>query len=45
MGYYNKGLDLDAQNICTIVLPWGKYSYFCLPMGISGAPDIKKNLI
>ena len=23
-----------------LVLPWGKYSYMCLPMGIAGSPDI-----
>ena len=40
MGYYTIRLDPDAQKICTIVLPWGKYSYMCLPMGIAGSPDI-----
>jgi hypothetical protein len=39
MGYYTIWLDLDAQKICTIVLPWGKYSYLRLLMGISGSPD------
>jgi hypothetical protein len=39
MGYYTIRLDSDAQKICTIVLPWGKYSYLRLPMGISGSPD------
>ena len=39
MGYYTIRLDPDAQKICTIVLPWGKYSYQRLPMGISGSPD------
>ena len=40
MGYYTIRLDPDAQKICTILFPWGKYSYLRLPMGISGAPDI-----
>jgi len=40
MGYYTIKLNPDAQNLCTIVLPWGKYKYLRLPMGISGAPDI-----
>ena len=40
MGYYNIRLDPDATKICTIVLPWGKYSYKRLPMGIAGLPDI-----
>ena len=40
MGYYHIRLDPDSQKICTIVLPWGKYSYQRLPMGIAGSPDI-----
>ena len=40
MGYYTVRLDPLSQNICTIVLPWGKYSYLRLPMGIACAPDI-----
>ena len=40
MGYYTIKLNPDAQELCTIVLPWGKYKYLRLPMGISGAPDI-----
>ena len=39
MGYYTIRLDPDASKVCTIVLPWGKYSYMRLPMGISGSPD------
>ena len=35
MGYYTIRLDPDAQKICTIILPWGKYSYLHLPTGIS----------
>jgi hypothetical protein len=27
MGYYTIQLDPDASNICTIIFPWGKYSY------------------
>ena len=33
-------LDPSAQRICTIILPWGKYSYLHLPMGVAGSPDI-----
>ena len=40
MGYYTIRLDLEACRICTIILPWGKYSYERLPMGIAGSPDI-----
>jgi hypothetical protein len=40
MGYYNIRLDPDASKICTVIFPWGKYSYKRLPMGIAGSPDI-----
>ena len=40
MGYYTIRLDTDASRICTIIFPWGKYSYLRLPMGIAGSPDI-----
>jgi hypothetical protein len=40
MGYYAIRLDPDASKICTIIFPWGKYSYKQLPMGIAGFPDI-----
>jgi hypothetical protein len=40
MGYYTIRLDGDAQKICTIILPWGKYSYQRLPMGVACSPDI-----
>ena len=39
MGYYTIRLDPDSQKICTIIFPWGKYSYMRLRMGISRAPD------
>jgi hypothetical protein len=34
MGYYHIKLDADAQKLCTIVFPLGKYKYKRLPMGI-----------
>eukprot|EP00804_Cyclotella_cryptica_P010696 CCRYP_005492-RA/>CCRYP_005492-RA protein AED:0.44 eAED:0.44 QI:5/-1/0/1/-1/0/1/0/82 len=40
MGYYTIRLDPGASKICTIIFPWGKYSYHMLPMGIAGSPDI-----
>jgi hypothetical protein len=39
MGFYTIRLDPDASKICTIIFPWGKYSYKRLPMGIAGSPD------
>jgi hypothetical protein len=35
-------LDSDASKICTIIFPWGKYSYKRLPMDIAGSLDIFK---
>ncbi len=40
MCYYTIRLDPDASRICTVIFPWGKYSYKRLPMGIAGSPDI-----
>jgi hypothetical protein len=40
MGYYTIRLHPDASKICTIIFPWGKFSYKRLPMGIAGSPDI-----
>ena len=40
MGYYTIRLDSISSKICTIILPWGKYSYERLPMGVAGSPDI-----
>jgi hypothetical protein len=34
MGYYHIKLDVDAQKLFTMVLPWVKYKYKRLPMGI-----------
>jgi hypothetical protein len=39
-GYYTIRLDPDASKICTVIFPWGKYSYKRLPMGIAGSPHI-----
>ena len=40
MGYYHIELDTRSQKLCTIVLPWGKYQYQKLPMGLCNSPDI-----
>ncbi len=40
MGYYTIRVDPDASKICTIIFPWGKYSYKRLLMGIAGSQDI-----
>ena len=40
MGYYIIRLDSDASNISIIILPWGKYSYLQLLMGVACSRDI-----
>ena len=40
MGYYHIELDLQSQQLCAIILPWGKYEYQRLPMGLCNSPDI-----
>ena len=40
MGYYHIELSPDSRKLCTIVLPWGKYEYLRLPMGLCTSPDI-----
>jgi hypothetical protein len=45
MGYYHKPLDLEAQKWCTTILPWGKYQYKRLPMGVKTRPDIFQRIM
>ena len=44
-GYYHIPLSEKAQKICTTILPWGKYSYKRLPMGLASAPDIFQSIM
>ena len=34
MGYYHIRLCKEASNLCTIILPWVKYRYKRLTMGL-----------
>ncbi len=40
MGYYTSRLDPTAAKMCTIIFPWGNYSYQRLAMGFAGSADI-----
>ena len=40
MEYYNIPIGKNVSNLFTIILPWEKYCYKQLPMGISNPPDI-----
>ena len=39
MGYYAMELSEATSKLCSFVVPWGKYRYLRLPMGICTAPD------
>ena len=45
MGYYHIPLDEASQRLCTTILPWGKYRYTRLPMGIKNSPDIFQSIM
>ena len=38
--YYHIWLNENASNLCTIILPWVKYRYKRLPMGVDNSSDI-----
>ena len=40
MGYYHILLTPNASRLCTVVVPWGKYEYLRLPMGLCNSADI-----
>jgi hypothetical protein len=40
MDYYYIELSPYAKQLRTIMLPWGKYEYQCLLMGLCNCPDI-----
>ena len=40
MLYYHTRLRSNASNLCMIILPWGKYQYTHLSMGVAISPDI-----
>jgi hypothetical protein len=45
MGHYHIPLNLEAQKLCTTILPWGKYQYTRLPMGVKTSPDIFQRIM
>ena len=46
MGWYHIWLSKNESNLCTIIIPWGKYCYKRLPMGVADSLDIsQQNMI
>jgi hypothetical protein len=45
MGYYHIPLDLETKKLCTIILPWGKYQYKRLPIGVKTSPGIFQRIM
>ena len=40
MGYYHLELNEKSKQLCAIVLPFGKFEYQRIPMGLCNSPDI-----
>ena len=45
MGHYPIRLSENISKLYTIILPWGKYHYKQLPMGVANSPDIFQHKI
>ena len=43
--FYCFMLDDDSMDMCTIVIPYGKYRYRCLPMGVKVSLDYAQAII
>ena len=40
MRYYYTRISENTSNLCKIIIPWGKYGYKFIPMGVTNSPDI-----
>jgi hypothetical protein len=40
LGFYTIPLDEESKKLCSTILPWGKYAYERMPMGVSCAPGL-----
>ena len=45
MQYYMFALDKEAQDLCTIVMPFRKFKYLRLPIGIKVSPDTVQEIM
>jgi hypothetical protein len=45
LGFYTIPLDEESQKLCATILPWGKYRYLRMPMGVACAPSMFQSIM
>ena len=44
MFYYMLELDKESKELCTIVMPYGKFQYFGMAIGLKPALDVAQSI-
>jgi hypothetical protein len=39
LGYYHIPLSQSSMQLCTMIVPWAKYQYLHLPIGVKNSPN------
>ena len=45
LGFYSISPDEESKKLYSIILPWGKCSYQCMPMRVSCAPSMFQSIM